>query len=460
MKAKLGFTILLITSMLFWYFSKRQLSKPIVSPPAHFSQNVLFISLCSVNSNFLPTFGLHVSDADYPNMSKLFNSSTNYTNAITNLSWSNASRFLYKDYKNFRQEFAVANQLISRMEDGLDIGFMQINGEDDPKAQYKQFSTNERMEIPLNHFNIMSNEIEKKKHSRNNIWMFHFKLMHFPYLTSNYFSDSKLMNKTFTEEENKLIKLYRDNPEQFPEKLAFFQVLFGDKNFEKLYFNRKNQYVSYVTDINSVSKWKSSKNSDIDFSILKKSYQLRLKDLDLLVGKILNYYKTIEQNTVLVVAGDHGETIIEHDYFTHGTVPYDEVIRFFFSVHFPNQTSKNIISEQISHRSTGHLIKNIAQGRYRYENLLDKKIIPVTDDHIMSFSCAGDIASLRVKNKWKFIYFLNEDRYQLFDLKADPLETHDLSGRPGETEQLAIDLKIKVLEQISRRTITSTTCLR
>jgi arylsulfatase A-like enzyme len=37
-------------------------------------------------------------------------------------------------------------------------------------------------------------------------------------------------------------------------------------------------------------------------------------------------------------------------------------------------------------------------------------------------------------DRWKLIYYPQIDRYQLFDLKNDPLETNDLSGDAGHRE--------------------------
>jgi arylsulfatase A-like enzyme len=47
-------------------------------------------------------------------------------------------------------------------------------------------------------------------------------------------------------------------------------------------------------------------------------------------------------------------------------------------------------------------------------------------------------------DRWKLIHYPHLDRYQLFDLKADPLETKDLAG-DAASKAVLDELKSKLL---------------
>ncbi|MCA9006279.1 MAG: DUF4976 domain-containing protein, partial [Planctomycetaceae bacterium] len=47
-------------------------------------------------------------------------------------------------------------------------------------------------------------------------------------------------------------------------------------------------------------------------------------------------------------------------------------------------------------------------------------------------------------DRWKLIYYPHLDRVQLFDLKNDPLEQHDLSGEAAQQQ-----VKEKLLDQLN-----------
>jgi arylsulfatase A-like enzyme len=260
--------------------------------------------------------------------------------------------------------------------------------------------------------------------------------------------DDLKMNKAFTDKELTLIKEYRTNPHKYPEKYSFFQMAFGDPKFKKLYFNKSGQYFSYATNTDEVNKWKNSLNYEMDMNILKKSYRLRLALLDELIGKFLTFYKTIEKDTALVIGGDHGESIYEHDYMSHSFIPYDEVIRFFHAIHFPNQEGKVEINQQISQSSIFDIVEMIANGDVDESNFVESHH-PQEDDHyFFSQSCAGDVASLRIDNKWKFIYFPFEERSKLFNLVNDPNELTDVSEQHPE---LVEEYKILTIDRLTQK---------
>ena len=65
-------------------------------------------------------------------------------------------------------------------------------------------------------------------------------------------------------------------------------------------------------------------------------------------------------------------------------------------------------------------------------------LVPVAEDITASSGSARPLMSLLPAilalrdERWKLVYVADEDRFQLFDLRADPRETRDVFGAEGE----------------------------
>lgn len=281
--------------------------------------------------------------------------------------------------------------------------------------------------------------------------------MHYPYLSESYLKNPILLSRTFSKKELDLISSYLKEPTLFPDKYPFFQVLFGDHNFKKIFINKRGQYISYLTSVESIARWKRSKNYFDDLNILKKSYQLRLVDLDRLIGELYKKYKMFENDTVLVLGGDHGETIVEHDYLSHGHIPYDEVIKFFHAIHFPNQKQKIEINTQFSQQSIGTLIEKINAGDIKYDYFLRKPSTLVNKETVISYSCIGDVVSLRDTSGWKYILLINDQKDYLFNTLSDPKEMINLVGK---FPHIANKFKTEIHDQLAFKELFKETCLK
>jgi hypothetical protein len=361
--------------------------------------NVLYLSFCSVDTNFIPFFSLPAHKnlkTNLPNLTHLFEQSFLFKNAYSDFSWSTARRFIFLN--SWRKKYGLNNKWHEAIQDWNDgvskATLIRIPFKEDFLNQFNDFYTEDRLVEPFEKINEIFDQIQKRRKENHlgNIWMIHFKLMHYPYLSNYFLKRPELLSKNFDKTERELLSKYLNNPKLYPDKYPFFQILFGDSAFKNVFINKNGQYVSYLTNIDSVNKWKKSKDYKIDVSILIKSYQLRLQELDRLIGELFKRYKGIEDNTVLVVGGDHGETVFEHDYLSHGYTPYDEVIKFFHAIHFPFQKNKFLINTQFSQSSLGEMIENIVKGSFSYNNMekLDSGN-PSKGSEVFSFSCAGDV---------------------------------------------------------------------
>lgn len=451
MKKIIILLFILITSVTF-YFLKRPKNQPV--------KNILVISFCSLSAHELPLYNQNVSAEDFPNFNRFFNQSINYTNAHGSTSWLNIGYFIFnqKWFETFKTPEEKNQPIMDWSSNNVDATMIRIPGERDLITGYSENYSDDRSQLPFHEFDQTFNIVEKRLNSPGQkLIILHYKIMHYPFLSNDLLDNKELMSKTFSPDELLLINEYFQNPDQYLNKMAFFQFLFGDKKFKNYYKINPNQYAAFVTIPKEVEKWKQSKNFQKDQQILLKAYRLRLKLADQLIGKWQTHFKKFEKNTALVLAGDHGETFGQYNYLSHGIIPYDEVTRFFFAIHFPFQSEKIVIDKQVSQKSLGHLLEDIAQKKFTFNTLDTKKYIKTSDDYIFAYSCAGDMGSVRVNSKWKAIHNFKENHTQLFDLATDPLEMHDISS---QYQELTLSLKLEIEERLAKRTISSTTCIK
>ena len=60
------------------------------------------------------------------------------------------------------------------------------------------------------------------------------------------------------------------------------------------------------------------------------------------------------------------------------------------------------------------------------------------------FGCFQQFSRMVRSDRWKYIYYPQTGRVQLFDLKHDPHEVHDVSQVPDHAE-IAADLRARLL---------------
>ena len=426
--------------------------------------NVLYLSFCSVDTNFLPYYSspeFNSLKVKLPNITKVFDQSVLFKNSVTDFSWSTARRFIYLD--SWRKKYGVSNKWQDSIHDWeenlVNASLIRIPVKEDFVNQYNDFYNDDRLVEPFDKIDEIFKQIliRKEKRGTINFWMLHFKLMHYPYLSESYLKSDKILLSTFNKRELEQIKYYLKNPNQYPDKYPFFQVLFGEKKLKNIFMNKQGQYVSFLTSEDRIKLWRKSKNYQLDLNILKKSYQLRLLDLDKLIGELFLRYKQIEKDTVLVIGGDHGETVFEHDYLSHGHTPYDEVIKFFHAIHFPNQTNKISIDTQFSQASLGAMIEKINSGSIDFQYFSKKSSEIIGDGFVLSYSCAGDVVSLRDSSGWKYILFINDQREYLYNIKNDPRESINVLSR---YPNIANRYRTEINNQLAFKQLSSDGCLK
>jgi arylsulfatase A-like enzyme/Tfp pilus assembly protein PilF len=159
---------------------------------------------------------------------------------------------------------------------------------------------------------------------------------------------------------------------------------------------------------------------------------------DAQVGRLIAYLKAkgLYRNTLIVLSGDHGESLGEHGEKTHGFFIYNATLHIPVLIHLPGATTARTVSELIclpDLMPTMLRILNIdvppgVQGRNLMPLLAAKKE--------NSASLYAETFLPRLHFNWSELRSVETEKYQfieapkpeLYDLAADPGETHNLYG--------------------------------
>jgi len=227
------------------------------------------------------------------------------------------------------------------------------------------------------------------------------------------------------------------------------------KSFAEQFVNpdHRSDYLKYLTDL----------------------YDAEIAFTDWQVGALLEALGRLglEENTLVVLAGDHGEGLMQHGYMLHGANIYEEAVRVPLIVRWPGQIeSRQILDAPVEMVDLMPTILDLIgveppplpfQGRSLAAALEGKEPLdperPVFlhrrpyDPHEMktlpkynpqrvdSILVAGQKYAIRV-GRWKYIEGAEEGTKELFDLKADPGEQANLySKQPERAAALASQLE-------------------
>lgn len=153
---------------------------------------------------------------------------------------------------------------------------------------------------------------------------------------------------------------------------------------------------------------------------------------DAAIGGLLRGLRArqLDNRTLFVVQGDHGEAFGQHpDNFAHTLFIYDENVRVPYLIAAPGLLSARVrtarVASAIDTTPTildllGRQIPTAHQGR----SLLEPKLRPAFFYTDYSLGWLG----MR-EGCWKYLYQIDSDRSTLFDVCRDPDETHDRSGQ-------------------------------
>jgi len=175
--------------------------------------------------------------------------------------------------------------------------------------------------------------------------------------------------------------------------------------------------------------------------------------IDDLAGEIL---KTVDQlglrnNTIILYTADHGELAGEHGLWYKNSF-YEAAVRVPFVWSFPPAIPRGkMIHAPVMNMDIFPTLCELC-GLTKPEGLEGRSLLPLmtgAEDggsrYALSENYRNRSASRMIRTpQWKYCYF-DQDREQLFDMRADREEENNLAGRPEHRELMA-SLRARALE--------------
>jgi choline-sulfatase len=174
---------------------------------------------------------------------------------------------------------------------------------------------------------------------------------------------------------------------------------------------------------------------------LMEKYDYEIAFADMWLGKLLDAVKQLglADDTAVVVMADHGEAWGEHKAFFHGTDLFDEQMRVPLVIAVPGQRARvfddevalvdvgptllEMVGVAPSPTMRGHSLLPLLEGKPRATHPIFSELLPAT--------AWPHHAVMMVDDHHKLIHRVSDRRWELYDLRADPGEQHNLADAPG-----------------------------
>ncbi len=175
------------------------------------------------------------------------------------------------------------------------------------------------------------------------------------------------------------------------------------------------------------------------------------------LGRVLRFLKEkgIYQNTIIVLCGDHGESLGEHGEKTHGFFIYNATMHVPLIIHLPEALAARTIAEPVSLvdlmptvlSAAGLPTPSQVQGR---SLLSEIRGVPAATDLPTNRTLYGETFLPRIHFDWSELrasenakyHFIEAPRPELYDLTKDPGELHNLfSEKTAVADEMRAQLK-------------------
>jgi arylsulfatase A-like enzyme len=188
-------------------------------------------------------------------------------------------------------------------------------------------------------------------------------------------------------------------------------------------------------------------------------YDSEISFVDSYIGKLIQRFE-LDNNTLIIITADHGEEFLEHDQFTHGNNLFQETIRIPLIVKLPNSSQKRVVEKLVNlvdiMPTISELLNIIPPEQTLGKSFLEKKgslfwikkTFLTKDASEYNFSELDLNSTLKtiMTPEWKYIYNYKDKTEQLYNVKSDPLELHNLIDK--KTKQ-ASQLKEQLFQWVS-----------
>ncbi|MCX5795458.1 MAG: sulfatase [Elusimicrobia bacterium] len=189
-------------------------------------------------------------------------------------------------------------------------------------------------------------------------------------------------------------------------------------------------------------------------------YDAALSETDQRVGEFVAQLKKLglDKNTVLIITADHGEMLGEKGLLNHTESLYEPVIHVPLIIKHPGfpQAAGRRVPQQVQRIDLMPTIMEMADAPTERLELQGRSLLPLLRDpetpwreyaFVRSKRNLASFTDLNIEERvvrakcWKLHHYLYKDKFELYDLCSDPLETKDLSAeRPELVGPLAFEL--------------------
>ncbi len=213
-----------------------------------------------------------------------------------------------------------------------------------------------------------------------------------------------------------------------------------------------------------------------DLAWLRGLYDEEIAYTDSEIGRLLTALEKSKalSRTMIIVVADHGEEFLEHGNLSHTTTLYEELLHVPMIVVMPEMgpesgtqrddvvETRRVFSTVLERLGIDFASKTRPKGLFSDVTSASDAPVPAAtakrvDGKAFSMLWLPDaqpkwgkcfqIASLRTA-RWKLIHHLTRDKYELFDLRADPGEKLEVSASHAqEFADLRRELDLWVVEQ-------------
>src|SRR5258708_1022881 len=164
---------------------------------------------------------------------------------------------------------------------------------------------------------------------------------------------------------------------------------------------------------------------------------------DAQVGRLISFLKAkdVYRNTIIVLTGDHGESLGEHGEKTHGFFIYNATLHVPMMIHLPGvsaspKTLPNVVSLVDLMPTVLQSLKIVVPAQVQGRSLFP--LMPPTTAEA-SRSVYAETFLPRLHFNWSELRSVETDRYQF--IEAPRPELYDLSRDPSETQNLYSEKK-------------------
>jgi signal transduction histidine kinase/arylsulfatase A-like enzyme len=168
------------------------------------------------------------------------------------------------------------------------------------------------------------------------------------------------------------------------------------------------------------------------------------------IGRLMERIRqlNLDDNTLVILTGDHGESFAEHDTWFSGSSLYNATTRVPMIISFPNQLPRQRVvaapAMSVDLAPTvldtiGTPIPDVFEG----QSLLPLMLGHSAGEDRLAFTELGDRSEVAVADRyWKLIWSSREQTAKLYYLGDDPNELHDRSeSDPDTTNRLVEELR-------------------